>query len=54
MMLLKKLFTLVLNRLACLYRPIVGIDVSADFSVVAILAPDGEVLIMVLLQQPNG
>ncbi|AJA46874.1 transposase IS116/IS110/IS902 family protein [Clostridium pasteurianum DSM 525 = ATCC 6013] len=25
------------------YRPIVGIDVSADFSVVAILAPDGEV-----------
>ncbi|KYH30446.1 transposase IS116/IS110/IS902 family protein [Clostridium tepidiprofundi DSM 19306] len=25
------------------YRPTVGIDVSADFSVVAILAPDGEV-----------
>ncbi len=24
------------------YRPTVGIDVSADFSVVAILAPDGE------------
>ena len=25
------------------YRPIVGIDVSADFSVIAILAPDGEI-----------
>lgn len=26
-----------------LYKPTVGIDVSADFSVVAILSPDGEI-----------